>query len=231
MNGGINNSGEELGVRLFSFDKEKYSWGVQQDIHDQLKKPSPINPTVITLYGGNTCPTFQFGIIPRPPRDTVLNGFFAQDVGEGSYFVPLPSSKGCVEIMTEAGRGNHITDQILSTFKFTSSLGIILPNEGVYRITDSIAVSWNPYVGDFEKYELHIGNQIVGGSQQATLTIAKLSKTQTSFTINNLSDIVNKIGGKAPELVQDSYYIKIVATASNGAIVAQTRSNPFSITK
>lgn len=60
--------------------------------------------------------------------------------------------------------------------------------------------------------------------------VGVVPKSQTSFAVKDLSNVVNRLGGKAPELVSDRYYVRIVATAIEGTIVAQGIGNLFSVT-
>jgi hypothetical protein len=115
------------------------------------------------------------------------------------------------------------------SFSVTSPL-----NGASYDSSGQLPVRWSSYSGDFDYYQLMLGNKLANSEVQIDDGY-QISKYQNSFNTFVLWSFVNQIvanSGKSAEEIKDSYYVVVNAVKSDrvgGGIVGTARSGRFTI--
>jgi hypothetical protein len=117
----------------------------------------------------------------------------------------------------------------------SSKIKVLSPKSGdVYNSGDQLKLQWTGYEGDFDYYQLILGNTKANIEVQIDDSY-KISKTQNSYNTFALWSFVNQItknSSYSADVINDSYYVKVNAIKTDnagGRVVIGSRSAVFSI--
>jgi hypothetical protein len=198
----------------------------------------------ITIYGNNLdgATNIQFfrqngsvagSLVPNfVSSDKVtfsLSGLFIENSGYDTYLVNVVTNKckgGC--------DSNRVTLKYSSFVNNQNVINVTNPSSGVVDSGGQFKVQWTGYSGDFDYYQIMLGNSIanVEVSLDENVKISKYQNSYNSFAVWYFVKQITDRSGLAADKIKDAYYVKVNAVKNDlggGGIVSTGKGSLFSI--
>jgi len=112
---------------------------------------------------------------------------------------------------------------------------VLNPNSGIVDSSDQFKVQWTGYSGDFDYYQIILGNSIanVEVSLDENTKISKYQNNYNSFAVWYFVKQITDGSGLKADKIKDAYYIKVNAVKTDvagGGVVGSGKGSLFSIT-
>ncbi|MCX6717021.1 MAG: hypothetical protein NTV72_03785 [Candidatus Taylorbacteria bacterium] len=138
--------------------------------------------------------------------------------------------------MTVVIPASSLTPSLTTTTKSFTGLTVTSPNGGSYDSTGQLNVQWTSYVGDFDYYQIMLGNNIANSEVEMGdgMQISKYQNSYNTFAISSFVDKIISNSGMSRDVIKDAYYVKVNAVKLDrdrvsGGIMNTGKSNIFSI--
>jgi hypothetical protein len=177
--------------------------------------------------GGTTLP-------PVPAPNPNLNA--AASCSPGTYVACTSNANACGQ--TAGGYklcgtntcGVAVPSDLLCPGSTGSSLKLLTPNSGTFKDIDpQLLVSWTPYAGDFDHYNVFLGNNYFNGDGVTLTPSTNVNKNATSLNVSLLSATREILANSTRNDIKNWYFITIKAYSKSNSILATSAGGLFTI--